>query len=120
MLENSDGLMAKTIKGQAIRVAPAMTSFCPSRLQTTDMLDAKKMKDAIPLVDTAEWERYITMPKQEPAPTTMEGRVQWWKQRVGSFPKLAPVAIAYLLAPKSAAQAEHTFSCLSHIHQGYC
>ena len=31
-----------------------------------------------------------------------------------SFPRLAPVAIAYLLTPKSSAQAERTFSLLGH------
>ena len=31
------------------------------------------------------------------------------------FPKLAPVAIAYLLSPRSAAAAERTFSLLGHI-----
>lgn len=115
MIEKINGLMTKTIKAQAIRAAQAMAAFCPSMLQTTDMLDTKVMKEAIPMVDTSEWEKYITMPKQEPAPTTTEGRIQWWKQRIASFPKLAPVAISYLLAPKSAAQAERSFSCLGHI-----
>ena len=36
------------------------------------------------------------------------------KLRMDQFPKLAPVAIAYLLSPQSAAQAERSFSLLGH------
>eukprot|EP00668_Euglena_longa_P023426 GGOE01029271.1.p1 GENE.GGOE01029271.1~~GGOE01029271.1.p1 ORF type:complete len:149 (+),score=9.30 GGOE01029271.1:254-700(+) len=50
-----------------------------------------------------------------PKPTTTAGRVAWWKARLREFPSLAPVAIAHLLAPRSATQAERTFSCLRHI-----
>lgn len=80
----------------------------------------KAMTEAIPLVDAAEWERYITLPRQVPAPTTTAGRVEWWKGRVGEFPLLAPVAIAYLLTPRSSAQAERTFSLLGHMGTCTC
>ncbi len=49
-----------------------------------------------------------------PPPSTTEGRVQLWKQRIAEFPNLAPVAAAYLEIPRSAAQAERSFSLLGH------
>lgn len=97
------------------------------------------MKAAIPLINEKEWEHYITLPTQQPPPvkkagdvhfhffifyfiilkaslpsSTTDGRVRWWKSRLADFPSLAPVAIAYLLTPRSAAQAERTFSRLGH------
>ena len=43
------------------------------------------------------------------------GRVTWWKSRISLFPNLAPVAIAYLLTPRSAVQADRTFIILRYI-----
>lgn len=53
--------------------------------------------------------------KQVPSLSSTLGRVNWWKARVAEFPQLAPVAVAYLLTPKSSAQAERTFSLLGHV-----
>lgn len=78
-------------------------------------LPTKYITPVIPLVDAAEWEQYIVQQPQQPPPDTTAGRVQWWKERLGQFPKLAPVAIAYLSAPRSASQAERSFSLLGHI-----
>ena len=95
--------------------AKALVSFDPAHLQTAKVLPTAAMKKAIPLVDEAEWERYIVLPPQQPPPKSTAGRVQWWKQRLSEFPKLAPIAIAYLLTPRSAAQAERSFSLLGHV-----
>ena len=44
--------------------------------------------------------------------------LDWWKSRIADFPNLAPIAIAYLLFPKSSCQAERTFSLLGHDSYG--
>lgn len=105
LVEKTDNLLGKTIKGSAIEASQCIVAMCPSSLQTSKMRGCEMVKRCIPLVDSAEWERYIVLPAQQPAPTTTEGRVQWWKVRLQDFPTLAPVCIAYLLAPRSAAQA---------------
>ena len=79
------------------------------------MVPAIRMKEMIPLIDEEEWERYLALPAQQPPPKTTMGRIEWWKVRRDNFPKLAPIAIAYLQTPRSAAQAERAFSLLGHI-----
>ena len=49
------------------------------------------IKNIIPLVNCAGWDRYLTVPPQVPAPSTTAGRVQWWQTRIADFPKLAPL-----------------------------
>ena len=115
MVSKTEDLLIKTVKGPAIKRAQAVASFDPSILQTSRVSSAPQMAQAIPVVDISEYEQYLTLPGQVPGLTTTQGRVDWWKSRRDLFPKLAPVAIAYLLTPRSAAQAERTFSLLGHI-----
>lgn len=115
MVSKTDDLLVKTVKGPGVKKAQALASFDPSVLQTSKVSSAPQMKEAIPSVDIAEYEKYLTLPCQVPALTTTQGRVDWWKSRLDLFPKLAPLAIAYLLTPRSAARAERTFSLLGHI-----
>lgn len=115
MIEKINNLFTKTIKAPGIQGAQALVAMCPGSLQTDKMMKTAVIKRLVPLVDEQEWEKYITLPRQLPPPSTTAGRVHWWKQRLAEFPRLAPVAIAYLLSPRSAAQAERTFSLLGHI-----
>ena len=115
MVSKIDTILVKTVQGRSIDAAKAMVAFCPSSLQTAKMMPTAAVRAAIPLINAQEWERYITMPTQQPPPSTTAGPVHWWKSRLADFPSLAPVAIAYLLSPRSAAQAERTFSRLGHI-----
>ena len=78
------------------------------------MVSTTTIKAVIPLVNETEWEKYITLPPQVPAPTSTSGRIEWWKNRLSDFSTLAPVAIAYLSSPHSSAQCERTFSLLGH------
>ena len=118
LVKKVDNLLQKTVKAKSIKVAQSIASLCPSVLQSVQMVPTATIKEAIPLVDIPEWEKYMTLPPQQPAPTTTSGRVEWWRSRVTDFPNLAPVAIAYLKTPRSAAQPEHTFSLLGH-NQGF-
>ena len=90
MVQKIDRLIVKTIKGPAITAAGVMTAMCPSNLQTPKMLPTAAAKAAIPLIDASEWDRFLTLPAQQPAPTSTGGRVEWWLSRLGDFPKLAP------------------------------
>ena len=114
MIQKINNLLVKTVKASAIKAVQALVAFCPSSLQTAKMVSAAAAAAAIPLVDPSEWDRYLSLPKQDPAPTTTAGRVQWWLSRLTQFPNLAPIAVAYLVTPRSAAQAERTFSLLGH------
>ena len=108
-------LLSRTIKVPAIEAAKCIVAMCPSSLQTPKMCCSEVVKKFIPLVDATEWDRYTALPAQQPPPTTTAARVHWWRVRMQDFPKLAPVCIAYLLAPRSAAQAERMFSLLGHV-----
>lgn len=68
MIVKIDGLICKTIKATAIKTAQAMVALCPSSLQTSKMVPSKRMKEVIPLIDEEEWDRYLTMPAQQPPP----------------------------------------------------
>ena len=114
MVAKMNDLLVKTVKAPAIKRAHALVSFDPSRLQTSKMAPSAAIKDAIPLVDTAEYERYVSYPAQQPPLLTTQGQVDWWRSRLSDFPKLAPLAIAFLLTPRSSCQAERTFSLLGH------
>lgn len=63
LVEKVNGLLTRTIKAKGILAANAMVSFCPSSLQTANMLSTKDIKGIIPLVNESEWERYIAMPR---------------------------------------------------------
>ena len=89
-----------------------------SKLQSTSMMKTADVISVMPLVSPDEWEQYIAHMPPLPSPTTTLGRVAWWKQRIGVFPTLAPVAVGYLLTPRSAAQSERTFSLLGHSEEG--
>ena len=114
MADKMNNILVKTVKGDALKVMQALVSFCPLKLQTRKMTSTSAMKEAVPLVNGEEWERYLTLPAQQPAPSSIAGRISWWKARLADFPALAPVAIAYLAVPRSSAQAERTFSLLGH------
>lgn len=140
MVTKADNLLVKTVKPKNIKTAQAMVAFDPSNLQTGKMASSAAMRECIPLVAAAEWDRYITLPAQQPAlsSTTRHmgwagsrscfqwhvpvptGRINWWKSRLADFPTLAPVAIAYLLTPSSSAQAERSFSLLGHKRGSAC
>lgn len=110
--------LTKVVKPQSANVAKAMAALCPGNLQTTKVVTKKEMVAAIPLVNGDEWERYFVLEPQKPAPASTAGRVAWWQSRLDAFPTLAPIAIAYLLTPRSSALAERTFSLLG--HKGAC
>ena len=117
-MNKADKLIVKTIQPRAIKVAQALAAFCPSKLQTNHMVSTNAMQEAVPLVNREEWEHYITLPTQQPAPSSTSGRIDWWKSRLADFPTLAAVAIAYLLTPRSSSQAERSFSLLGHTMTG--
>ena len=62
MIEKADNVLVKTVKGDAIKLAEALLSFCPSNLQTEKMRSAKEIEQTIPLVNLDEWEKYIMLP----------------------------------------------------------
>ena len=90
MIQKIDALIVKTIKGPAVKAANIIAALCPSNLQTPKMVPSAVAKESIPLIDTTEWDRYLTLPAQQPAPSSTAGRVQWWLTRMAEFPKLAP------------------------------
>ena len=47
----------------------------------------------MPIIDVAEWEKYCTLPIQNPLPTLTSGRVEWWAHRLSEFPSLAPIRL---------------------------
>ena len=112
MVTKINTMTVKTIKGPAIQTAGALASMSPEYLQTNKMVATDLITKLIPLVSATEWEKYLTLPPQCPPPSTTVGKVQGWKTRFAQFPRLAPVAIAYLVTPRSAAQAERSFSLL--------
>ena len=110
-----NSVLTKTVKGKAIKAAQCLASMCPSLLQGKSMVGTVDMCSTFPLVPAEEWEKYIILPAQQPPPTTTAGRVEWWKNRLGDFPVLGPLAIAYVQFPRSAARSERTFSLVGHI-----
>lgn len=99
LTQKVDSILAKTVKPQAMAASKCMRSLCPSALQSAAMCSAAQMQKSIPLIDQNEWDKYLTLPAPQPAPTTTAGRIQWWLNRSSDFPQLASVAIAYLLVP---------------------
>ena len=115
LVQKVDSIFTKTVKANSVKAAQCMVSLCPSSLQNDKLIPPTVMiKATIPLIDLTEWEKYITLPKQVPAPTSTTGRVAWWMHRIEQFPELAPFAVAYLSALQSAARSERTFSLLGH------
>lgn len=79
MVEKTNNLTTKTIKGDGVRTVQAIASLCPGTLQTEKMVTTTEIKKVLPLINAAEWEKYITLPPQKPPPSTTNGRIEWWK-----------------------------------------
>ena len=82
MINKIDNVLDHTVKDSAKLAAKTIVGLCPGNLQTTKVLKTKMAKKAIPLINEDDWEQYITMPQQVPAPGTTQGRVQWWMNRL--------------------------------------
>lgn len=79
MVDKTNNIITKTIKGAGVLAAQAMVAMCPTSLQTEKMLKATEMKRIVPLIDEKEWDKYIVLPAQKPPPSSTAGCVEWWK-----------------------------------------
>ena len=62
IVDKADTLLVKIVQPKAIKAAKALAAFCPANLQTARMLGSQAMREAVPLVNVQEWEKYITLP----------------------------------------------------------
>lgn len=75
-MDKITNVLTKVVTPKATAVAKAMVGLCPGSLQTSKVLAMKDVTAAIPLINGSEWEKYIVMEPQKPAPSTTAGRVQ--------------------------------------------
>ena len=81
LVEKVDSILTKTVKPSAIKAAGCLVSMCASALQSDKMVPSATVKETIPILKPhiAEWEKYITLPAQVPASTTISFLLEFWQ-----------------------------------------
>lgn len=102
-----DNIFSKVVKPWATEDAKCMRSLCRSALQTSKMCSAQEMKKCISFIDPGQTADFAS---SAACSSNHRGAHPMVAQQL-----ISPVAIAYLLVPSSAAQAEKEFSLLGHI-----